>query len=55
MTDIRRPTAEEILEVTSSVEDPELRMSITELGLIYGVTVDDEGVVTVEMTLTSPA
>ncbi len=55
MTDIRRPNAEEILEVTKAVEDPELRMSITELGLIYGIAVDDEGMVTVEMTLTSPA
>ena len=54
-TDIQRPSAEEILEVTKSVEDPELRMSITELGLIYGIDVDDEGMVTVDMTLTSPA
>ena len=54
-TDIKRPSAEEILEITKSVEDPELRMSITELGLIYGIDVDDEGMVTVDMTLTSPA
>lgn len=54
-TDIQRPSAEEILEITKSVEDPELRMSITELGLIYGIDVDDEGMVTVDMTLTSPA
>ena len=44
MTEIQRPNAEEILEVTKAVEDPELRMSITELGLIYGVAVDDEGI-----------
>ena len=55
MTEIQRPNAEEILEVTKAVVDPELRMSITELGLIYGVAVDDEGMVTVDMTLTSPA
>lgn len=55
MTNIQRPNAEEILEVTRTVEDPELRMSITDLGLIYGIEVDDEGMVTVDMTLTSPA
>lgn len=55
MSDVKRPNAEEILETIKSVEDPELRMSIVELGLIYGVEIDDGGVVTVDMTLTSPA
>jgi metal-sulfur cluster biosynthetic enzyme len=55
MSSEKRPSAEEILEVLGGVEDPELRMSVTELGLIYGIDVNDEGVVTVDMTLTSPA
>ena len=50
-----RPTADEILEVMKQVQDPELQMSIVELGLIYGVDIDEDGVVTVKMTLTSPA
>ena len=50
-----RPTSDDIWAVLKTVEDPELHMSITELGLVYDVVVDDEGMVTVDMTLTSPA
>ena len=49
------PTEDEVREMLRSVEDPELRMSILELGLIYGVTVEDDGLVAVDLTLTSPA
>lgn len=49
------PTEEALMEILDTVEDPELRMSITQLGLVYGVEVDPEGMVTVNMTLTSPA
>jgi metal-sulfur cluster biosynthetic enzyme len=51
----QRPTEEQLREVLRSVEDPELRMSIVDLGLLYGVEVDEDGVVTVDLTLTSPA
>jgi len=37
----------------NEVQDPELDMSIVELGLVYGVEYDD-GEVLVTMTLTSP-
>ncbi len=47
-------TNEELMERLATVEDPELRMSITELGLVYGVEQDEDGNVEVEMTLTSP-
>ncbi|MDA0364760.1 MAG: iron-sulfur cluster assembly protein [Chloroflexi bacterium] len=50
-----RPTLDEINEVLRTVEDPELRMPIMDLGLVYGVEIDDQGMVTVDMTLTSPA
>ena len=50
-----RPSEDELREVLRTVEDPELRMSIVELGLIYGFEIDEHGVVTVAMTLTSPA
>ncbi len=49
------PTEESLMAVLDTVEDPELRMSITQLGLVYGVEVDPEGMVSVNMTLTSPA
>jgi metal-sulfur cluster biosynthetic enzyme len=48
------PNVEQLLEVLKKVEDPELRLSIIDLGLVYGVDVDG-GMVTVKMTLTSPA
>lgn len=51
---VARPTADDMLEVVRTVEDPELRMSIVDLGLIYGIEIDDEGMTTVNMTLTSP-
>ena len=53
--DVAPPTEEALMEVLDTVEDPELRMSITQLGLVYGVEVDSDGMVTVAMTLTSPA
>lgn len=35
------------------VMDPELGVSVTDLGLIYGVTVSEKGVACVSMTLTT--
>lgn len=49
------PTTDEIRDAIREVEDPELGMSILDLGLVYGIEIDDGGLVTVEMTLTSPA
>lgn len=34
------------------IEDPEMPISIVDLGLIYGVEMDDDGVAHVQMTLT---
>ena len=47
-------TIEKLWDTLKQVEDPELHMSIVELGLVYDVVMD-EGEVTVDMTLTSPA
>lgn len=44
----------EIGEVLGTVQDPEIRMSVTELGLIYQAERDDAKV-KVRMSLTSPA
>jgi len=46
-------TEEEIRSAMKSVEDPELGINVVDLGLLYGVRQDDEGNVTLDMTLTS--
>jgi metal-sulfur cluster biosynthetic enzyme len=54
-TTTTRPTVDEIRAVLRDVQDPELRMSIVDLGLVYGIDIDDIGVVTIDLTLTTPA
>ena len=49
------PTKEEILEALKDVIDPELGINIVDLGLIYGVELQEDGTVVLEMTLTSAA
>ena len=45
-----------VIEVLQSCYDPEIPVNIYELGLVYGVDVNQEtGEVSVKMTLTSPA
>ena len=50
-----RPTKESVMEALRPVTDPELMISIVDLGLIYGVDLsEDARKVEVRMTLTSP-
>lgn len=49
------PTKEQIIEVLKPIHDPEIRIGIVDLGLIYDVDPQDDGVVRVKMTLTTPA
>ena len=46
---------DDILEAMKDVVDPELGINVVDLGLIYGVSVDDANIATVDMTLTSAA
>jgi metal-sulfur cluster biosynthetic enzyme len=49
-------TEQEIYDAIKPVEDPELHMSVVDLGLIYGVKFENEAKkVVVDMTLTSIA
>ena len=50
-----RPSPEQLLDVLRDIEDPELRISIVELGLVYHVDIDEDGLVTIDLTLTTPA
>jgi len=47
------PTVEEILEALKVVKDPEIPVNVVDLGLIYHVHVNPNGVVDIEMTLTA--
>jgi len=49
------PTKEEIFEVLKPISDPEIRIGIVDLGLVYDAIIDDGAKVTVKMTLTTPA
>jgi metal-sulfur cluster biosynthetic enzyme len=48
-------TPDEIMEHLVPVQDPELRMGIVDLGLIYDIKIDEDDIVTVTFTLTTPA
>ncbi len=50
-----KPSVEDIEEAMRDVVDPELGVNVVDLGLLYGVHVDDGNVVTLDMTLTSAA
>jgi FeS assembly SUF system protein len=45
---------EAVVSALKEIYDPEIPVNIYDLGLIYGVEVDDEGSATVIMTLTTP-
>jgi metal-sulfur cluster biosynthetic enzyme len=46
---------EELREALYDVVDPELGIDVVNLGLIYGIHIDDSNVATLDMTLTSAA
>lgn len=48
------PTADTVRKALRQVKDPELGLNIMDIGLVYDVTVNDEGEVHIKMTLTSP-
>jgi metal-sulfur cluster biosynthetic enzyme len=52
----KMPTEHEIMSALRAVYDPELGISIVDLGLVYGVNpIEEEKKVIVDMTLTTPA
>ena len=46
---------EDLLEALRDVVDPELGVNVVDLGLVYGVSVGQDRIATIDMTLTSAA
>ncbi|HTW18830.1 MAG TPA: metal-sulfur cluster assembly factor [Mycobacteriales bacterium] len=49
------PTVDDVYEAMHDVVDPELGINVVDLGLLYGVTLDDDNKAVLDMTLTSAA
>jgi metal-sulfur cluster biosynthetic enzyme len=52
---VKKADTEEVREAMKDVVDPELGINVVDLGLVYGVHIDDDNVATLDMTLTSAA
>ncbi len=46
---------EAITEALRPVQDPEIRIGIVDLGLIYDIDINDDAEASIKMTLTTPA
>lgn len=46
---------DEIVAALHTVHDPEIPVNIYELGLVYGIKIEDGGKIEITMTLTAPA
>jgi metal-sulfur cluster biosynthetic enzyme len=56
MTDTStKPSYDDVMEAMKDVVDPELGINVVDLGLVYGVTIDDDNTAVIDMTLTSAA
>jgi metal-sulfur cluster biosynthetic enzyme len=49
-----KASPELVLAALSEVYDPEIGIDIVSLGLVYGSEIDDQGLLTISMTLTTP-
>ena len=54
MTD-SKPMVADLRAALSDVLDPEVGLSVVDLGLIYDLAIDDAGVARVRMTMTTPS
>ena len=50
-----RASVEDVTEALKDVVDPELGINVVDLGLVYGLHVEEDNSVTIDMTLTSAA
>ena len=49
------PTLDDLEEALKDVVDPELGINVVDLGLIYGLHLEEDNSLTIDMTLTSAA
>jgi FeS assembly SUF system protein len=54
MTNQDKKLEEKVIEALKRVHDPEIPVNIYDLGLIYELKIDDQSVVYITMTLTTP-
>lgn len=54
MTTETAPSEELVREALKEVVDPEIGVNIVDLGLVYDVGIEEDGVVAITMTLTTP-
>ncbi len=52
---IEKAKIEDVEEAMRDVVDPELGINVVDLGLVYGIYVDDDNTASIDMTLTSAA
>ena len=52
---LRLSLTEKVVTMLKTVYDPAVPVDIYELGLIYGIDIDDDGNLKITMTLTAPA
>ena len=45
---------EQVVRMLRMVFDPEIPVNVYDLGLIYNIDLSDEGILTIDMTLTAP-
>ncbi len=56
MTDANKTDMKEaVMEALKPIQDPEIRIGIVDLGLVYDVDVNDDNEIKVKLTLTTPA
>ena len=52
---VEKASLEDVKEAMRDVVDPELGINVIDLGLVYGINIEDDNTVTIDMTLTSAA
>jgi metal-sulfur cluster biosynthetic enzyme len=55
MSETTSVSVDDLEEALKDVVDPELGINVVDLGLVYGISVSDDNVATIDMTLTSAA